>query len=197
MTKRIEIEKCSGAVIDVQEYFLAQLEAGVRQKIESGTADFAALLSYLQIPLTFTIERPIAAKGQVPAAIQKCVVKSAPARTFEKDFFDLTGEKEITEHLRSLKRPQIILAGCETDVCVLQSCLGLLNLGYEVYVIEDLLFSSSKNVDSAIGRMKSEGATFMTLKTLHYELLRAVGGSAHSQRLEKQHGPRPQDFPDL
>jgi nicotinamidase-related amidase len=66
------------------------------------------------------------------------------------------------------------VAGCETDVCVLQSCLGLLDLGYEVYVVEELLFSSSHDVHSAIARMKGEGIVFMTYKTLYYELAERV-----------------------
>ena len=66
------------------------------------------------------------------------------------------------------------MAGCETDVCVLQSCLGLLNLGYEVYVVDELLFSSSDDVHSAIARMKAEGVVFLTYKTLFYELVECV-----------------------
>ena len=97
---------------------------------------------------------------------------------FEKDFFDLTKEKKIRDLPRAPEEKQVIVAGCETDVCVLQSCLGLLGLGYEVYVVEDLLFSSARNVESAIARMKAEGAVFLTYKTLYYELIEAVDGGA-------------------
>ena len=68
----------------------------------------------------------------------------------------------------------MIVAGCETDVCVLQSCLGLLNLGYEVYVVDELVFSSSDDVHSAIARMKAEGVVLLTYKTLFYELVECV-----------------------
>ena len=91
--------------------------------------------------------------------------------TFQKNYFDLCKEEEIRHQLSQLKRKQAIVAGCETDVCVLQSCLGLLNLGYEVYVVEELLFSSSDDVHSAIARMKAEGVVFLTYKTLFYELV--------------------------
>ena len=107
------------------------------------------------------------------------------AKFFEKDFFDLTREKTIRDYIRRLKKQQVIVAGCETDVCVLQSCLGLLDLGYEVYAIEDLLFSGSPNVEAALARIKSAGAVFLTYKTLYYELTAAVDGA-----------PVPDDLPD-
>ena len=88
------------------------------------------------------------------------------------------------------------MAGCETDVCVLQSCLGLLGLGYDVFVVEDLLFSSSQNVGSAIARMKDEGAIFLTYKSLYYELVEAVEGGGHSGKTLKTFGPFPDDLPD-
>ena len=88
-----------------------------------------------------------------------------------------------------------IVAGCETDVCVLQSCLGLLSLGYEVYVVEELLFSSSRNVDSAIARMKAEGAIFLTYKTLYHELVESVENDRHTEKsLETLN--LPDDLPD-
>ena len=61
------------------------------------------------------------------------------AKLFEKDFFDLTKERQIRAHLEQLNKKQLVLAGCETDVCVLQSCLRL-----QVYLVEELLFSSSR-----------------------------------------------------
>ena len=118
------------------------------------------------------------------------------ARTFEKNFFDLCKEKPIKAHLAGLKRRQVIVAGCETDVCVLQSCLGLLSLGYEVYVIEELIFSSARNTDAAIARMKAAGVVFTSYKTLFYELIETVGGDRHTDKLIKSLGPFPDDLPD-
>ena len=107
-----------------------------------------------KIPIVVTLERPVGRKGALPQEVCKHLDLS---ETFEKDFFDLCKKKKIKGYLGRLKKQQVIVAGCETDVCVLQSCLGLLSLGYEVYVVEELLFSSSRNVYSAIARMKAEG----------------------------------------
>jgi hypothetical protein len=195
MAKRIIRDDCWGAIIDVQEFFLA--EAGnrlLRSRIETNTRNLARLLGYFRVPIVVTLERPIYRKGSLPKGIKSHL--GDRAELFEKDFFDLTKEKKIVDYLRGVKKKQVIVAGCETDVCVLQSCLGLLDLGYEVYVVEDLLFSSSRNVDSAIARMKAEGAVFLTYKTLYYELIEAVEGSQHTEKMVETFGPLSDGLPD-
>jgi len=195
MAKRIRLGDCVGIIVDFQDFFLSQLgDSRVRSRMEANTADFARLLDYFHMPLVATIERPVRAKGSLPAQVRNQL--GDRSSLFEKDFFDLTKEKSIVDHLGKLKKRQIVLAGCETDVCVLQSCLGLLDLGYDVFVVEDLLFSSARNVDSAITRMKADGAIFLTYKTLFYELVEAVEGGCHAAAMQARFGPFPKDFPE-
>jgi nicotinamidase-related amidase len=191
MTKRIIRDHCWGVIIDVQEFVLSQVDKGLRCKIETNTEYFARLLGYFRVPILVTLEKPVDQKGSMPKAIRKHL--SAPIATLEKTFFDLTKEKKIRNYLDRLKKKQVIMVGCETDVCILQSCLGLLGLGYEVYLVEELLFSSAQNVESAIARMKAEGAVFLTYKSLYYELAEAVAGNRVT---EKKFGPIPDDLPD-
>jgi nicotinamidase-related amidase len=194
MVKRIVPDRCCGVIIDVQKFFLSQLDKRLRSKIRTNTKNFARLLSYFRIPIVVTLERPVDQKGTLPQDINNRL--GDQAQTFEKDFFDLTKEKKIRDCLRRLKKKQVIVAGCETDVCVLQSCLGLLSLGYEVYVVEELLFSSSHNVGSSIERMKSEGAIFLTYKSLYYEMIEAVDGGRHAEKMLKTFGPFSDDLSD-
>jgi nicotinamidase-related amidase len=194
MVKRIVRDHCLGVIIDVQGFFLAQAVKRLRSRIRTNTRNFARLLGYFRIPIVVTLERPVDFKGSLPREINKHL--GDLAETFEKDFFDLTREKTIRDYLARLKKTQAIVAGCETDVCVLQSCLGLLGLGYEVYVVEDLLFSSARNVAPAIARMKAEGAVFLTYKTLFYELIEAVEGARHAEKILAAFGPFPDDLPD-
>ena len=194
MAKRIVVDQCWGLIIDVQEFFLAQTDKRLRSKIETNTKNFARLLGYFRIPMVATLERPVDQKGSLSKEIDKYL--RGAAKIFEKDFFDLTKEKKIADHIARLNKKQVIVAGCETDVCVLQSCLGLLGLGYDVYVTEELVFSSSRNVDAAITRMKAEGAVFLTYKSLYYELIEAVEGGRHRENVVATFGPFPDDLPD-
>jgi hypothetical protein len=192
--KRIVADQCCGAVIDMQGFFLAPIDKKLRARLMTHTGHFVRLLNYFHIPILVTLERPVERKGALPNEVAKQL--GSRARTFEKDFFDLTKEKAIRGHLAGLKRKQAIVAGCETDVCVLQSCLGLLDLGYDVFVVEELIFSSARNVDAAIARMQAEGVVFVSYKTLFYELLETVDGNPHSDKMLKTYGPLPDDLPD-
>ena len=66
----------------------------------------------------------------------------------------------------------------------------------EVFVVEDLLFSSARNVGAAITRMQAEGVVFLTYKTLFYELIEAVEGGRHAEKMLQAFGPFPGDLPD-
>jgi len=183
---RILPDRCCGVVIDLQGFFLSQVDKRRRSAIKANTANFLRLLNYFRIPIVVTLERPVEPKGPLPKEIARHL--NERARTFEKSTFDLCKDREIKSHLARLKRRQMLVAGCETDVCVLQSCLGLLSSGYQVCVIEELIFSSSRNVEAAIARMEKEGIVFLSYKSLYYELIESVDGPA------KVTGSRP--FPD-
>ena len=192
--KRIAPDRCCGVIIDLQGFFLSQVDKRLGSRIKTNTGNLVRLLNYFQIPIVVTLERPVDFKGFLPKEIAKHL--GDRAQTFEKNFFDLCKDTKIKAHLARLKRRQVIVAGCETDVCVLQSCLGLLSLGYEVYVMEELIFSSSPNADAAIARMKAEGVVFSTYKTLYYELIEAVEGGRHTEKLLEDYGPFPDDLSD-
>jgi hypothetical protein len=94
------------------------------------------------------------------------------------------------------------VAGSETDVCVLQSTLGLLELGFQVFLIEDGLFTSEPHPGPAIERMYRAGAIPLTYKTLYYELRHTVDTEAprHTWNARYAAGePRycaPEDLPE-
>lgn len=192
--KRIVSGNCCAVIVDLQDFFLSQVDKRLRSRIKTNTSNLVRLLGAFRIPIVVTIERPVELKGFLPRQIGQHL--GDRAQTFEKDFFDLCKDKKIKAHLGRLKRRQVILAGCETDVCVLQSCLGLLDLGYEVYVMEELIFSSSRSVNAAIARMKDEGARFLTYKSLYYELIESVEGPLISETSFQIAEPFPDDLPD-
>jgi isochorismate hydrolase len=192
--KCIFYNQCCAVIVDVQPFFLSQANKRLRGRLKTNFANFARLLAYYQVPVVVTLERPVDRKGELPKEIRRCL--PAGALIFEKDSFDLCKDATVRRRLARLKKKQVLIAGCETDVCVLQSCLGLLNLGYEVFVVEELLFSSSRNVEAAVTRMKAEGAVFLSYKTLYYEMLETVDGPLDARRGPVALGPFPDDLPD-
>jgi nicotinamidase-related amidase len=69
-------------------------------------------------------------------------------------------------------RNQIIVAGIETHVCVLQTALDLLATGYEVHVPHDAVNSRRKTDRKwALRRMAAAGAVITTTESALFELL--------------------------
>ena len=101
--------------------------------------------------------------------------------------------------IAGMARSQIAVAGGETDVCVLQSVLGLLALGKQVFLLEDALFSSERHVGPALRRMAAAGAIPSTVKTLNYELRRSVAEPraerVFPERFPGLRLPEPEQFP--
>jgi isochorismate hydrolase len=192
--QRIVSARCCGVIVDVQGFFLAQVDKRLRARLKANTANFARLLGYYRIPLLVTLERPVDDKGGLPKEIVRGL--SSGAKVLEKDFFDLTRDKTIMRWLAGQKRRQAILAGCETDVCVLQSCLGLLAAGYEVFVVEELIFSSARNTAAALAQMRDAGAVLTTYKSVYYELMESVAGPGGSAKASDKLGAFPEDLSD-
>jgi nicotinamidase-related amidase len=159
-------------VIDVQPFFLDGWMDGVSEPLLARLEFLLGIAAVYQVPVAFTFEQPVEKKGWLPERLEPFA--PAGALRLTKNSFNCCGEPEIVDDLAALGKRQFAVAGGETDVCVLQSVLGLLGASYEVFLLEDALFSSEPNVGPAIRRMEQAGAIPSTVKTLNYELRRSV-----------------------
>lgn len=67
---------------------------------------------------------------------------------------------------------QIVVAGCEAHVCVLQTVLGLLHRSRQVFVVADAVGSRRpENRDAALRRMERAGAEVVTTEMVIFEWL--------------------------
>ncbi|WP_349592438.1 hydrolase [Thalassospira sp. NFXS8] len=73
-------------------------------------------------------------------------------------------------------RDQVVIAGMETHVCVLQTVLDLIDRGREVFVVADAV-TSRKQEDRIFGieRMRDAGAGIVTRESVMFEWLRVAG----------------------
>ena len=69
-------------------------------------------------------------------------------------------------------RSNIVVAGCEAHVCVLQTVLGLRGAGRHTYVVRDALGSRrAESKETAIQRMSRHGAEIATTEMVLFEWL--------------------------
>jgi nicotinamidase-related amidase len=73
-------------------------------------------------------------------------------------------------------KENIIIAGIESHVCILQTVVDLIQNGYHPVVVEDCVSSRHENDKRmAIERMRQEGAIITTVESILFELLRYSG----------------------
>lgn len=110
------------------------------------------------------------------ATAQIAANSTVNVRFFEKTHFSCTAEPGVTELLRSTHRSQVILTGTETHVCVLQTAFGLLDAGFEVYLVADASSSrTAANRQFAIERMRAAGIGIVTTEMVLFEWLHRAG----------------------
>jgi isochorismate hydrolase len=193
----VDLNELAIVVIDVQPYFLDGWMAGQSEPLLARLEFLFALATVYDVPFLATFEQPIETKGWLPDRLEPFFPAHGQRHT--KQTFNCCGEHSILEAITRLGRRQIAVAGGETDVCVLQSVLGLIEAGLQVFLLEDALFSSEPNIGPAVRRMQSAGAIPSTVKTLNYELRRSVA-EPRAERVfpERFPGlavPEPEQFP--
>lgn len=185
------------AVIDVQPYFLAGWMAGPSEPLLARLEYLLGLTTVFELPCLATFEQPVEETGWLPELLEHFFPAHGQRHT--KQTFNCFAEPPIVTTLTGFGRSQIAVAGGETDVCVLQSVLGLIAAGYQVFLLEDCVFSSEPHTGPAIRRMEAAGAIPSTVKSLSYELRRTVANPSPQDRLLERFPdlrlPRPEDLP--
>jgi nicotinamidase-related amidase len=76
-----------------------------------------------------------------------------PAAVIDKSRYSAFAEPHLHAHLMERKADGLIVTGSETDVCVLATVLGAVDLGYRVIVVRDAICSSSDEGHDALLRV--------------------------------------------
>ena len=171
----IERSQLGIMLIDVQPTFWkyafgnnSDLKEAVMLRIEH----LLMLADWMDLPLITTFEHPIEKHGQLPDRLEKVFPENG--QRFTKHTYNCCSEPMIREAITRLSVQQFAIAGAETDVCILQSVLGLLKMEYQVFILEDCLFTSEPHPGPSLRRMYQAGAIPSTLKSLAYELTKSV-----------------------
>ncbi len=157
----IQPAQASVLVIDVQE------------KLMPAISDGALLCARLLEALSFleSLELPVVLTEHCAERIGPSIAGlAAPGRAcVSKHHFSATSLHTVA---RLAPRAQVLVAGAEAHVCVLQTVAGLLDGGRQVFVIEDLVGSRSPSDKAlAVARMRAMGAQIVSLEMVYFECL--------------------------
>jgi nicotinamidase-related amidase len=129
---------------------------------------------------------PVRATEQYPAGLGPTVQQLAayPDAALAKTMFSALDDPDFPS-LLPVGSTEMVIAGCEAHVCVLQTVLGLLDLDQRVVVVADAI-GSRDPADKAIAidRARQYGAEIVTSEMVLFEWLR---DSRHPRFREVQH----------
>lgn len=119
------------------------------------------------IPHLFTEQNT---KGLGPTVAEIAVEEN---RLVHKQFFDACREEGFLGHVPA--DANVVVAGCESHVCVQQTVLGLLNASRKTYIVRDALGSRHpEDKETAIRRMERHGAEIVTTEMVVFEWLQTA-----------------------
>lgn len=153
----------------------------IQGKLAHSMHEKALLFGNLQkiIEGAIILEIPIIVTEQYPEGLGPTVPEIAHLvpgiQPISKRSFSCCGNERFMQALRGTNRKQILIAGIEAHICVVQTTMDLLNLGYEVQVVADAVSSRvASNKEIALEKMKAGGACLTSTEMALFELLRTA-----------------------
>jgi nicotinamidase-related amidase len=157
----ISAEGAAVLLIDVQERLVPALDNG--KEMVANAARLAAAATLLDVP--------VCATEQAPDKLGPTVAEVAPypQLVLSKTTFNAAGYPTLLPP----GTEDVLVAGCEAHVCVLQTVLGLLAARHRVLVVTDAVGSrTAANREAALDRLARHGAELVTTEMVLFEWLR-------------------------
>lgn len=156
-------EQSTLVMIDVQERLMPAIAHG--EEVVDRCLTLATIAGLLGVPAMATEQLPDKLGYTVEDIRELC------DPVMNKDHFDAC-PNGLVEQLPE-NRKHIVIAGCETHVCMLQTALSLLNAGLTVWVVADATGSRNEfDRDVALDRLAQSGARIVTVEMVAFEWMR-------------------------
>ena len=158
----------------------ALLVIDVQQKINEVMADASHVSRLVAlIDACGQLNVPVLASEQYPKGLGSTVAEidgRLEQKPYVKESFSCVRESTIREAVETSGRRQIIVTGIEAHVCVLQTVIDLVGLGFEIHVPHDAVNSRrSSDKEWALHRMAAAGAVITSTESALFEVLERCG----------------------
>lgn len=162
----LKTENTALIVVDVQGK-LAQLMSG-KQALFENLRKIIQGIQALGIPILWAEQKPEGLGPTIPE-VAELLVGIAP---ISKSSFSCCRNQHFLEALKAVNRTQVLIAGIEAHVCVYQTAMDLVGLGYEVEVVTDAVSSRTiENKTVALRKMSHAGVRLTSTEMALFELL--------------------------
>lgn len=166
-------------VVDVQERLLGAMPEAVLPALEKNLRTLAVLARELELPVVVSEQYP---KGLGPTwpPLLEALEGHESLEVYEKLSFSVVGNGSIREALERLApRTTLLVVGLEAHICVLQSCLDLIERGFRVHLAVDATASRRKlHWAQACRTLEKAGVTITNVETFAFRLLSGADAPA-------------------
>jgi nicotinamidase-related amidase len=153
-------------LIDLQEKLMPAISQG--QEVVDRSHTLATIAGLLGVPVLATEQMPDKLGHNVEAIAELC------QQVITKDHFDACPDGLIDQLPEG--RQEVVIAGCEAHVCMMQTALSLLEAGFKVWVVADATGSRHDlDRDVALDRLHQSGARIVTVEMVAFEWMRHAG----------------------
>jgi nicotinamidase-related amidase len=153
-------------IVDVQERLLPAVQDAERVMGRCESLLRAARL--LGVPVLLTEHCP----EQLGTLVARLQALAGADCVLSKTHFSALDEPAVAQRIAAANRPQIVIAGMEAHVCVLQTALGLAERGYRPHVVADASGSRDpRAAEIAFERLRAAEVTVVTVEMVLFEWL--------------------------
>ncbi len=166
----LDASKAVLVIVDVQARLLEPIK--VAQKTIRNIQHLAEIAKLLEIPIIATTHNAEKLGGIAPE------FESADwaSQVIDKLTFSCVGSDAFLRRLQGQGRSQVLLVGIESHICVLQTALDLIKLGYPVHIPFDATASREKTEwKYALRRLQQAGVVITSTESAIYEMLYEAG----------------------
>lgn len=176
--KQLRRDQCLILIVDLQSKLLTAIHDA--SSCVAASTRLLQAASILHLPVLATEQYPAGLGATIPD-IRQLLGQTAPIAKMR---FSAC-VPEIRHAIETSGRRQIVVAGIEAHVCVQQTVLELIRLGYDIWVCADAL-SSRRPYDCqiALERMRQASAAVTTVESAIFELLGEAGTDQFKQMLK-------------
>ena len=165
-------EESALIIVDYQDVILNTFAPAIREQLHKQTILTIRMAQQLKLPIIVFEQYP-QGLGATNAEIK--TILADDYRPIAKKVF--SGAGLITEHLEKLGRRQLLLIGIETHICVMQTAVDLLDIGYSIFLLSDVVGSRyTHDWKAGCDLITRAGGWSTTLQTVLYNYLNAAQG---------------------
>lgn len=169
-------------IVDVQEPFARAM--GDREKMTSNIATLVRVARINQVPIIVTEQNPSRLGPTVPE-LSSLLKELSSYDPIGKMVFSCCAVEPFIQRVYDSGRDTLILVGMEAHVCIAQTALDALNMGYRTHVVQDAVTSRHpSDYSTAMEKLRHAGAIITSTEMVAYELIGEAGTPQFKQTME-------------